>query len=210
MARGTEEPIEGTQAEGGARGAPEAESAPTEPAAAGADLAADLAAMRAECEDLRARLMRAQADYQNQRRRTLTDVDNAVQRSMQGIFGGLLLVLDHLELALRTPVASDDARTLAGGVRLTRDQVLQLLRQHEIEPMPPAERFDPTRHEAVATVESTGLEPGSIVDTVRQGYTWRGRVLRAAHVRVARAPAAPESQPKPSGPATAGEGGTPV
>jgi hypothetical protein len=44
--------------------------------------------------------------------------------------------------------------------------------------------FDPDLHQAVAAVETPDAEPGTILETVRKGYAWRGTVLRHAQVRV--------------------------
>jgi molecular chaperone GrpE len=139
-------------------------------------------------DDLLARWQRAAADYKNLRRRTADDIDAAVRRATLPLLTNLLLVLDHLDLALATRVESEDARALHTGVKLTRDQFLQVLQQNEVEPIDTQGPFDPARHEAVAALEAPGREPGSILEAVRRGYTWRGQVLRHAHVVVARGP----------------------
>lgn len=148
----------------------------------------DAVALAAERDDYLARWQRAAADYQNLKRRSAGEVDNAVRRSLENLLAGLLLVVDHLELALSSRVEHDDARTLADGVRLTRDQLLGTLRQEGVEPTPEGGAFDPNLHQAVAALERADLEPGVVIDTLRRGYTWRGQVLRAAQVRVSRAP----------------------
>lgn len=143
-----------------------------------------------ERDEMQARWQRAQADYQNLKRRTASEVEGAIRRSLEGLLHGLLLVLDHLELALMSPAESEDAESLAQGVRLTRDQFLNTLRGEGVEPVASEGAFDPNVHEAVATVETDDCEPGTIVDCLRKGYTWNGQVLRPAHVRVSRAPQA--------------------
>ncbi len=163
---------------------------------AGADPAAQLEELRREREDYLARWQRAAADYQNLKRRSAQEVEGAVRRSLEQLLAGLLLVLDHLELALSSPAESEDGQSLAQGVRLTRDQLLALLRKEGVEPIREEDRhFDPNLHEAVATVERDDLEPGSVADIVRPGYTWRGQVLRTAHVRVARARDSAQASP---------------
>lgn len=151
-------------------------------------VAPDASTLAAERDDYLARWQRAAADYQNLKRRSAAEVEAAVRRSLESLLAGLLLVVDHLDLALSSPLESDDARSLAEGVRLTRDQLLGTLRQEGVEPTAEGGPFDTRLHEAVATVERDDVEPGQVVDTLRRGYTWRGQVLRAAHVRVSRAP----------------------
>ena len=47
------------------------------------------------------------------------------------------------------------------------------------------QRFDPTRHEAMATVRDAGCAPGTVVDEAGRGYLWNDELLRPARVRVA-------------------------
>jgi molecular chaperone GrpE len=161
--------------------------APAEDRADGG-LAAELERVARERDDLSAKLQRATADYQNLRRRQQMDVDAAVRRGLESLLQNLLLVLDHLDLALAAPAESDEAKKLARGVALTRDQFLAALAQEDVTPIEAGTSFDPARHEAVATVERADLEPGTVVDVLRRGYTWRDKVLRVAHVRVSAAP----------------------
>jgi molecular chaperone GrpE len=153
-----------------------------------------------ERDELRDKWARAQADYANLRRRTQADIEAAVRRSQQGLLDGLLLAIDHLELALATPATSEETKNLALGVRLTRDQMLQSLEREGVRPVPPAETFDPRLHEAVATVESTELAPGTILEVLRPGYIWGDVVLRPAHVKVVAEAAAQEPGAEPETP----------
>ncbi len=151
-------------------------------------------------DDYLARWQRAAADYKNLQRRTRDDVEATVRRTMMPLLENLLLVLDHLDLALTTEVESDDAVALAQGVRLTRDQFLQGLQQDGVESIPEGGAFDPSLHEAVAAVEDDEAEEGAVLETVRRGYTWRGLVLRHAHVKVARSSTAAAESSEPEAP----------
>lgn len=150
-------------------------------------------AWRAERDELLAQLARARADYQNLRKRTQLDIDNAVRRSLENLLQNLFVVVDNLDLALKTEARSEDARQLAHGVELTRRQFLHALSQEGAAPIPDSVEFDPKLHEAVTTVQSADHAPGAVVDVLRRGWTWRGTVLRASHVRVAAA--APSQAP---------------
>lgn len=149
--------------------------------------------LRSERDELLTQLARARADYQNLRKRTQIDIDNAVRRSLENLLQNLFVVVDNLDLALKTDARSEDARQLAHGVELTRRQFLHALSQEGAAPIPDSAEFDPKLHEAVTTVASAEHAPGAVVDVLRRGWTWRGTVLRAAHVRVAAAPAAQTS-----------------
>jgi molecular chaperone GrpE len=169
---------------------PEELSEPGSPAATEATGDESIDQLRRERDDYLARWQRAAADYKNLRRRAGEDVEATVRRTMTPLLENLLLVLDHLDMALTTPVDSDDAAALAQGVRLTRDQFLKVLQGEGVEVIRDEGLFDPDLHEAVATVDTDEVEPGTVVETVRRGFTWRGIVLRHSHVKVARSPEA--------------------
>ena len=178
-------------------GRTEADGEPQEQAQEGeADLASEHAEVSvqqllAERDEYLDRWKRAQADYKNLRRRTLADIESAVRHSMQSLLEQLLVVMDHLELALKTPVTQEESRTLARGVQMIQSQLAQVFEREGVQPIPETGQLDPRLHEAVATVQNASLKPGTIVDTVRRGYTWKDVVLRPAQVRAA----APETTP---------------
>jgi molecular chaperone GrpE len=73
------------------------------------------------------------------------------------------------------------------GVHLIHRQLLGLLHKQGVVRIPTVgERFDPHRHEAVAEVEADGTAPDTIVEEVQVGYTYHGRVIRPAIVKVAK------------------------
>ncbi|MHC4262632.1 MAG: nucleotide exchange factor GrpE [Planctomycetota bacterium] len=144
-------------------------------------------ALRLELAETVSKWQRAQADYQNLKRRTQTDVENRLRRTMEPLLRNLLLVLDHLDMALMSPTESQDAKNLAIGVEMVRKQMMTALEESDVEPIEERGAFDPELHQAVGEVQSEEHEPGTIVETVRRGYRWRGRALRHGEVRVAAA-----------------------
>lgn len=159
------------------------------------ELAQALADVTRERDEHLARWQRAQADFQNLRRRTQSDIDNAVRRSQQGLLEGLLLALDQLELALAATREGEAAELLARGVEMTRTSLLHTLSQAGVAPMSEVKRgtrFDPARHEAVTSLPAPDVEPGSVIEVLRVGYSWGEMVLRPAQVIVAAASAGPE------------------
>lgn len=132
---------------------------------------------------------RVQADFQNHRRRQVQVIDAAASSARRELFGQLLMVLDYLDMALKTPVETTEGKNLQVGVQMTRDQLMQMLAGHEVEAIDSSGAFDPDWHEAIETLAAEGVEPGQIVETVRTGYAIGKDVLRYAHVRVAADPA---------------------
>ena len=147
--------------------------------------ALDTDALVRERDEYLASWNRAVADYQNLRRRLQSDIDAAVARRKAALLGDLLLVLDYLDMALATPVATPEGKTLHAGVEATRTAMLGALEREGVKPIPPGGRFDPAVHACVATEDAAGREPGEILETLRPGYTLEGRILRPAQVRVA-------------------------
>lgn len=138
-----------------------------------------------ERDEVRANWQRAQADYQNLKRRTAQDIEAAVRYAGQGLLDDFLLVLDHLDMALSTPCTTDEAKNLLVGVRMTRDQMMKAFERNDVKPIPTDGVFDPAIHQAVATIGTEEHEPGTILEVVRTGWTHMGLVLRHAHVKVA-------------------------
>jgi molecular chaperone GrpE len=162
---------------------------PTDTPAAAQDRVAEL---EARCADLEARWLRGQADYQNARRRAQQELDAAILRTLTPLLDELLLVADYLDMALAAPTTTSEAKSLAAGVALTRSKLTQALELVEVRPVETAGAFDPARHEAVESRPSP-RSPGTILATLRPGYTWQGRILRPARVAVAAEGASSES-----------------
>lgn len=141
--------------------------------------------LEADLEALREQVMRAQADYQNLKRRVQSDYEAGLKRTLRPLVDELLLVLDFLELALATPATTPDARSLAAGVELTRAKLLQALEGIDVRQIVVGERFDPALHEATETRRQPSAGPGTILAVKRKGYTWKEQVIRPAQVVVA-------------------------
>jgi molecular chaperone GrpE len=177
------------------------ESTDTANPSKGENSAAAPAADTSLSDELAAQLARARADYQNLRKRTQVDIDNAVRRSLENLLQNLFVVVDNLDFALRVEAKSEDARQIAHGVELTRRQFLHALAQEGATPIPESATFDPKLHEAVSTTPSPEHAPGAIVNVLRRGWTWRGAVLRPTHVQVAVAPPSNTAGDAPTQPA---------
>src|ERR687895_146546 len=126
---------------------------------------------------------RAQADFENYRKRAAKEAALAGQRAKSGLVRELLPVVDNLERALAS--AGDEEQHLAEGVRLVHPELIAVLERNGVEQFDPAgESFDPTLHEALSTRPADGTEPGKVVDVVEKGYKANGTVLRPARVVV--------------------------
>jgi molecular chaperone GrpE len=142
-----------------------------------------LAVARRERDEYLDLARRAQADFENYRKRAAREAAAAGERARGGLVRELLPVVDNLERALGS--AGEAERHLAEGVALVHSELIAVLERNGIEQFDPAgEAFDPTFHEALSTRSEEGAKPGMVLDVVEKGYRSNGQVLRPARVVV--------------------------
>ena len=148
-------------------------------------LAEQLQKLAAEKQDLTNTLVRLQADFDNYRKRTEKEHDQARHRGVENLVEQLLPVLDGFDraLAAHDDPAYEDYRK---GFELIRKQLWDLLAKqgvHRIESI--GKEFDPNVHHAVEHVPTSDYPDGAVIEEFQPGYTFHHRVLRPAMVRVA-------------------------
>ena len=144
--------------------------------------------MQAEIADLRDRLLRRQAEFENFRRRTDRDRSDFLQYAGMEIVRELLPSLDDFERALKVDGANSEYRK---GVELIYQRLLDTLKRIGLEPVPATagEPFDPNVHQAVVRYETEDAPDNTILEEFQRGYNFKGKLLRPAMVRVAVKPA---------------------
>ena len=145
-------------------------------AEAEAVLEADLATIAAERDDYLDALRRLQADFENYKKRTIKQQTEHLERAAQVLVEKLLPVLDAADLAIAHG-GSDDVAQIG-------QLLLDTLIKEGLEGIAPqtGDAFDPNEHEAV--VHEPGDGDPVVVELLRAGYRWKGRLLRAAMVKV--------------------------
>ena len=119
--------------------------------------------------------LRVQADFENYRKRAAVQLTDEVDRSTGRIVEAMLPVLDACEAAVAHGVE---------GVENIWSSLLGTLQKSGLEALDlQGQPFDPALAEAVLHEEGDGGEP-VVVEVLRTGYRWKGRVLRAAMVKV--------------------------
>ncbi len=140
--------------------------------------------LRAELQQEHDRHLRTRADFENYRRRIERDRDLAARQAKRELLKALVDLADGFDRALAHIDESPDS--VVAGLHGMRRGLGSLLEAEGVKPFESiGERFDPTRHEAVATVRDVGDEPGTVVDEAGRGYLWNDELLRPARVRVA-------------------------
>jgi molecular chaperone GrpE len=119
--------------------------------------------------------LRVQADFENYRKRAAVQLTDEVDRSTGRIVEAMLPVLDACEAAVAHGVE---------GVENIWSSLLGTLQKSGLEALDlQGQPFDPALAEAVLHEEGDGGE-AVVVEVLRTGYRWKGRVLRAAMVKV--------------------------
>jgi molecular chaperone GrpE len=167
------------------------EPASGEPREAEEPLAEDkLASALAETARLRDQLLRTAADFDNFRKRSRREADDALRRGRESILKELLPVFDNLERAGTHADAAPDAKSVAEGVRMVLKQFSDTVAKLGVKRVPAVGApFDPAVHEAIQHLESP--EPaGTVIAEVQPGYLMGDQLLRAAMVVVSKGPQA--------------------
>lgn len=127
-------------------------------------------------------LARLQADFDNFRKRTDRERDEASTRAAERLIGELLPVLDNLERALDAAEQHEEAM-LIDGVRLVQRSLADTLVREGVEEIAAEGMFDPHTQEALMTQPSDKPE-GEIVTVLQKGYRLGERIVRPARVIV--------------------------
>ncbi len=167
-------------------------AAPSQPASPPAEKTASpspeehLAAAKKEATENYNRYLRAVADLENFRKRTMREKEELRQYAATRVLEDLLPVLDNLALGLaaaQQPGA--EMKSLVGGVEMVMAQLKAALANHGLVEIDPAgQPFDPHRHQAISHQPSADVPAEHVLTVVRTGYALNGRLLRPASVIV--------------------------
>jgi molecular chaperone GrpE len=171
--------------------APEPEPA-AEPASPAGESPLDetLAALTAERDELKDRVLRLAAETDNFKKRLERDKAEFLRRANEGIVKDLLPVLDNLERALGHSEEPGNQGSLAQGVSLTSQELLKVLERHGLEKIEAlGQPFNPEFHEAMMQQEDPASDENTVLMELQKGYVFQGRLLRPAMVVVSKKPA---------------------
>ena len=138
-----------------------------------------------QAEENQQKYLRAQADFDNYRRRTLKEKEELAQYASMKLIEQLLPIIDNFERALAASEGSSDKDSLVKGLEMIFRQLSGTLEQEGLKPMNTVgEPFNPDFHQAVMQVQSDEHEEGIIVEEMQKGYILKEKVLRPAMVKV--------------------------
>jgi molecular chaperone GrpE len=148
-----------------------------------AALTAERDELAAERADLKDRLLRAMAEFDNFRRRAARDRSEYVQFAATEMVRDLIPILDDFRRALKVETADKE---YAKGIELIDQRLFETLKKAGLEPIEAAGKpFDPNLHQAVDRVQSEELPDQTVLEEYQSGYNFKGKLLRPAMVKVA-------------------------
>lgn len=138
-----------------------------------------------QSEDNHQKYLRAQADFDNFRRRTMREKEELGKYASMKLITELLPTVDNFDRAMAATSENGDYESLAKGVDMIFRQLMQTLEQEGLKAMNAVgEPFNPEFHQAIMQVESDEHEEGIVVEEVQKGYMLKDKVLRPAMVKV--------------------------
>jgi molecular chaperone GrpE len=150
------------------------------------DLQTQLEEAQQSAKDNWDKVLRAQAEMENLKRRNAKDLENAHKFALDGFVKALLEVKDSLTMGLKT--ANEESATIEHiieGLEMTDKVFLSTMEKFGVEMINPTdEAFNPEFHEAVTMVPMPDKESNSVLEVVQTGFTLNGRLVRPAMVVV--------------------------
>jgi len=152
-----------------------------------------IAALEAERNEIKDRMLRIAADFENWKKRARKEQADAESRVREGVLKDMLEVVDNLERATSAYVenGSVDGAAVLKGVNLVLRLFQGKLERYGVKPFDSkGQAFDPHVHEAISQVPTADVPAGSVAAEMQKGYRIGDKLLRAAIVAVAVAPKA--------------------
>jgi molecular chaperone GrpE len=147
---------------------------------------AELQKLKAERDSLLDRLARAQAEFENARRRAAKEQQDFRDFASVEVIKSLLPVIDSFERAFKAKSEPGDFRS---GVELIYKQLQDVLAKLGVRPIEAkGQQFDPHVHEAIEMIETADAPDHQVIEEWQRGYKYKDRLLRPSMVKVAKNP----------------------
>ena len=162
------------------------EEAAADPAELCKELEAKLAESEKQAADLKDRLLRTMAEFDNFRKRTAKEKEQERQSGQMDVIETILPLLDNFERAMTAMHDEDKDSAMAKGLTMIHEQFVEALKGiglEEIEAL--GQPFDPNLHNAVQHVEDENTDENPVCEVYQKGYTMKGKVVRYSMVKVA-------------------------
>ena len=133
--------------------------------------------------------LRTSAEMQNMKRRMEEERANLLKYDGEELIKKLLPVVDNFERAISMDDANleDELSKFLNGFKMIYGNLNDTLQGYEVIAMDIfGQPFDPNTMNAVLVEEAEGVEPNVVIDVLQKGYTYKGKVIRYAMVKVSK------------------------
>ncbi len=149
-----------------------------------------VAGLQADLDRFRDLAMRSQADFENYKRRSAREKEEAIKYANTSFLEKLVSIVDHFELGLEAARGEGGKKSpIYSGMSLVLKQLQDFLAENGLQPIDAVgQKFDPNLHEAIAHEPSNEVPEGLVIRQTRRGYRFKDRLLRPSAVVVSSGP----------------------
>jgi len=148
-----------------------------------------MAGLQADLDRFRDLALRSQADFENYKKRSAREKEEAIKYANSALLERLVAIIDNFELGLAAAKEQGEQSPIYSGMVLVQKQLNDLLAENGLHPIEAeGKKFDPNVHEAIAHEPSDKVPEGFVLGQARRGYRFKDRLLRPAKVVVSSGP----------------------
>ena len=141
--------------------------------------------LQADLDRFRDLALRSQADFENYKKRSAREKEEAIKYANSSLLEKLIGIVDNFELGLEAARAEGEKSPVFSGMNMVLKQLMDFLSDNGLQPIDTnGQKFDPNLHEAIAHEPSKEVPEGIIIRQTRRGYRLKDRLLRPASVVV--------------------------
>jgi molecular chaperone GrpE len=142
--------------------------------------------LQTDLERFRDLALRSQADFDNYRKRSAREKEDAVKYANSSLLERLIPIIDNFELGLAAASSAENSPVVAG-MSMVGKQLTDFLAEFGVTAIDATgQTFDPNLHEAIAHEHSAQVPEGKVIRQVRKGFKLKDRLLRPANVIVSK------------------------
>ncbi len=133
-------------------------------------------------------IMRLKAEMENNRKRSIRDIENAHKFALKNFTEALLPVIDSMDMGQQAAAAENASlKNIIQGTNMTETMFAQVLEKHGLKRLNPVgEKFDPEQHQAISMIEDKNVKSDHVISVMQKGFSLNDRLVRPAMVIVAK------------------------
>lgn len=141
--------------------------------------------LQADLDRFRDLALRSQADFENYKKRSAREKEEAIKYANSSLLEKLVSIIDNFELGLEAARAEGEKSPIFSGMNMVLKQLMDFLADSGLQPIDAVgQKFDPNLHEAIAHEQSEEVAEGLVIRQTRRGYKLKDRLLRPSSVVV--------------------------